>query len=919
MPNIYNISSAANFFDALAQGVLARFERPEEVTIFVPTKRAIVELKQAFASAHKAEVLLLPKIYALGDVDEDELFLQGFPHVDKLPESYSQNERVFKLAQLFFASNSALGANELQALQISAKLCSLLDEFYNRDLSFEALSNLVPADFSEQWQVTTDFLQIITHQWQDEKRKNGRLDAVERRNLLLKKLAEFWRKFPPHKPIIIAGTTATIPATQELIASALNAQNGYLLLFGLDSNLSAADFAKLEPTHPQFNLAQLLRHLQFSPAHVLPWQAVPQTKAQEALSTALLPSWRVHEWQEFLQRNAGAAPLFELIEGKSEEESAELASFVLREFVHNFPAEKAVLVTQNLVFARRVQAKLARWKICAVDSFARKLSDNLFAEFFLQLAELFIGEQNPADVLIALKNQVIKPSIAECVGAIELQKNSGFRGLAQAGFCLSNFNFGVDKQLILRLEQSFAEQKVGLSDGVVLIFQLVGQLADLEKFAQDWQEFCTVIDDVKLEVSSFSELSTKIFISFLRQIFALKKLPRRKGGKSQIEILSPQDARFNSAKLVLIAGMNEGELPQISGLSDIINQQMRKNLGLDLPAKKIGQQAHDFELLCQAERVVFLRAKRGSAAQEIPSRFLQCLENLQVVWRNEQYASWLKSLHSSAVLEPCEQPRPKPPANARPKKLYATDVGTLIKDPYSIYAKKILQLKKLDDIAKQPDHSDFGNFLHKVAEDFTMQPEKTLPKFMAIGEQIFCQQYNNSINLRSFWLPKLYKAAEQILQLELLAIETKSQVFAEIAHEIELPNTNGFLLGARADRVERMGTSIAVYDYKSGTLARKKEVVQGFAPQILLCGLVFSVKFGLPAQKLTLLKIGGNEDQTTLIGGELEEGLQQTLGGLCAMIESFSRAETPYTARPHPKFALAYNDFAHLARIEEWS
>ena len=41
--------------------------------------------------------------------------------------------------------------------------------------------------------------------------------------------------------------------------------------------------------------------------------------------------------------------------------------------------------------------------------------------------------------------------------------------------------------------------------------------------------------------------------------------------------------------------------------------------------------------------------------------------------------------------------------------------------------------------------------------------------------------------------------------------------------------------------------------------------------------------------------------------------------GLRRLVERFDRPETPYLARPRPDFVPRFDDYAHLARVLEWS
>jgi ATP-dependent helicase/nuclease subunit B len=44
-----------------------------------------------------------------------------------------------------------------------------------------------------------------------------------------------------------------------------------------------------------------------------------------------------------------------------------------------------------------------------------------------------------------------------------------------------------------------------------------------------------------------------------------------------------------------------------------------------------------------------------------------------------------------------------------------------------------------------------------------------------------------------------------------------------------------------------------------------------------------------------------------------------TRAGLARLIADFDRLETPYRALRRPRFRYDFDDFAHLARVAEWS
>jgi len=55
------------------------------------------------------------------------------------------------------------------------------------------------------------------------------------------------------------------------------------------------------------------------------------------------------------------------------------------------------------------------------------------------------------------------------------------------------------------------------------------------------------------------------------------------------------------------------------------------------------------------------------------------------------------------------------------------------------------------------------------------------------------------------------------------------------------------------------------------------------------------------------------------VNAEIEALAEAAYDGLAALIAAFDDASTPYHAVPDPDHAPRYDDYAHLARIREWS
>ena len=105
------------------------------------------------------------------------------------------------------------------------------------------------------------------------------------------------------------------------------------------------------------------------------------------------------------------------------------------------------------------------------------------------------------------------------------------------------------------------------------------------------------------------------------------------------------------------------------------------------------------------------RAVRDAEAPTVASRWLLRLENLLLGLGPEGAAAlaaakaraaprW--SAHAvrldqpAATVPAARRPAPRPPAAARPAELSVTQVERLVRDPYAIYAPKVLRLRRLD-------------------------------------------------------------------------------------------------------------------------------------------------------------------------------------------------------------------------------
>lgn len=103
--------------------------------------------------------------------------------------------------------------------------------------------------------------------------------------------------------MIAAGSTGSIPATAELLAAIARLPQGAVVLPGLDRGLDDESWAALDPGHPQFGLAQLLRTFDIVREDVKDWFDVKINPAREILlSETLRPAPTTDAWRDLAEQ-----------------------------------------------------------------------------------------------------------------------------------------------------------------------------------------------------------------------------------------------------------------------------------------------------------------------------------------------------------------------------------------------------------------------------------------------------------------------------------------------------------------------------------------------------------------------------------------------------------------------------------------
>ena len=175
---------------------------------------------------------------------------------------------------------------------------------------------------------------------------------------------------------------------------------------------------------------------------------------------------------------------------------------------------------------------------------------------------------------------------------------------------------------------------------------------------------------------------------------------RRARGHPRLQILGLLEARLLAFDRVLLAGLDETVWPPAAETDAFLNRPMRAELGLSPPERRIGQTAHDFVAALGArEAILTPRAqarRRADRRLALPAAHRGASPAKPRTRRAEARGARYLALAARARPRPppigrSRRPEPKPPLALRPRQLSVTRIETLRRDPYAIYAERILE------------------------------------------------------------------------------------------------------------------------------------------------------------------------------------------------------------------------------------
>lgn len=930
--SLFTISPGAaflpTFVDALTQGeIIPGFPSEDPLafaaaTIYTPTRRAARALRETFAERLALGAsTFLPKIVPLAraeeiegaldfNLSEDEEFETAAGEAP--PPAMDEIERRLIFTRLILAwgrsidkrissSDGSLWPTVSDegfsvttrfghAWTLARDLARVSDEFIIEGAPWTALHGLTPEQFDGYWRLTLEFLGIARDHWPSILAERGLIEAVERRSLLLARVADKIRANRQDGPVIAIGSTGTNRATADLLAAISESPRGAVVLPGLDKRLDEKTWSMIaDPTgasgvagHPQAALHRLLTAFGANRAEIaeLGRPSRPLASRTDFLSEAMLPADATERWSAFDPAAAREAlQNISLIESADEREEALAIAIRMREHLTTSEGA-AALITPDRAIAARVRAELLRWGVAIDDSAGQPLSDapaglmarlvlraamatDLSADFFclLRHRDFFGGADSPRRATLTALAEIslartVSPSAADLDRRILQARAAHDDAHAHPVIATASESDFDEMEALVRLASDALTNLRSLAQGAPLSRWVETHrhaIAHLEKRDMDEEDY-EIREDLFGRLARAAQagdpnLDDADYLDLFETL--TRELALRGGGPrhARLQILGLLEARLLSFDLILLAGLDETIWPPAASTDAFLNRPMRAALGLSPPERRLGQTAHDFVQALGTPSVVMSRALKRGGAPTSPSRFLQRMRALagpelwsELTTRGERWIDLAKDLDASAQSIPLPPPRPKPALALRPRRLSVTRIETLRRDPYAIYAEYILKLTPLPPFDSPAFARASGEELHGALADFIAArpcgplPESALQDLHALTRQRLDALFAD-VEWRTFQWPRMERALAAFIEWDTTRRASIDRIFVEQKGTLtfSLADGSSFRLTAIADRLERQANGLwSIVDYKSGAAPSAKEVVCGFAPQLTL-------------------------------------------------------------------------------------
>lgn len=642
--NIFFATNPAHTLDALWQIISSSNIALQDILIFLPSRRAIRSAEQMIVQKCGGATIL-PELVALGEgLEEDENNIT-------LNDTISNTERIVILSKLLSVDDHI--RNISTALPIARDLIRMTDYLENEgiDISDIDWSDIIDEKYAKHFQDKAKILKILSD--------NTSAIAGDRMTESAKRNADIRAWVPyiesencKYKLIIVCGSTASVPATADLMFSVSRLPFGRIILSGKISGRTS-DFEL--KTNPYYSEYKFLSRIGCDISEIIPLD-VGSLQTIDFMNHAFGNETTKSE-------NCDSVSHCHLIECEREWiEAAAVAEIAARAVAD----KKSVLViTPDAAGNQRIADALVAHNIVADFSGGTPATMHIVGRAILNLFDDWIDTHSHRfDEIYSSNDNRLFETLAQIIESGDVTKTPEFDPL---------------------------------DESTISIWIAIRELSD-----------ALYNNGITLTLPD-----ARAFIADTLSSVTLRSTP---SDDTHVCVLGTIESRMQTADVVILTGLNEGMFPSTGYENAWLPRTISDKIGLPSPDHKISLMALDFMNLSCGTNVYWLRSKISGGVPTTESRFISRVAarggNYDTSIANEILGTIYARDNVDA--RPLNYDAPTPPADW--SDVYVTELELLIHNPYAFYVRHILRLKQIDDYWLPPDARKFGNLVHDVIE-----------------------------------------------------------------------------------------------------------------------------------------------------------------------------------------------------------
>jgi len=644
--NIFYATNPAHMLDALWKVISLSNIPLQDILIFLPSRRAIRATEKMILQKH-GDAVILPELVALGEGVEDDEFAPSITTDDTI----SNLERIVVLAKLLSGDEHI--KNISTALPIARDFIRMTDYFENEGIDVSKINwaDIVDEKYATHFQNKAKILQILSDNMNAITQE--RVTTTAKRNADIRAWIPYIQsKSFPYKLVIVCGSTASVPATSDLMVAIANATFGRIILSGKISGRKS-DFELT--TNPYYSEYKFLSRIGIDENDIVPID-VGESKTIDFMNFAFGNDTSI-------TTNTDAVSHCHLIECERESIEAAAVAEIAEQAIKN--NESVLVITPDAAGNQRIASALNAKNIPADFSGGCSATMHVAGRAILNLFDDWAEKKSKEfDKLYTDSKYDLFETILHIIESNQTTWMPEFDPLD-----VNAISIWV---AIRELSNALLQNNIVLT------------LGDARAFISEALSSVTIRDDAS--------------------------------DNTKVCVLGTIESRMQTADVVILSGLNEGMFPSTGYENAWLPQKISTQLGLPSTNHKISLMSLDFMNLSCAKNVYWLRSKISGGTQTTESRFLSRVSARGGKFDTSAQEKILSAIfkHDNVNIKPLNYDAPTPPADW--SDMYVTDLEYLIHNPYAYYVRHILRLTVQDDYWVGPDARKFGTLVHSIIE-----------------------------------------------------------------------------------------------------------------------------------------------------------------------------------------------------------